>query len=199
MRESVPSGVVKAALRPAFVAATVTWALLLPLVPFLASRPHATSIGAALLIAAYAIGGVICHQLPERSFHLWTAQMPVCARCAGIYFGAAVAAIVASVERGVPASARSEISRAMARLAGAPEAQRRQPRGRGPESAPPPRPDLLRAVLLGAALPTLATLVYEWTTGHMPAHSIRAAAGAPLGATVAWMALRSMPRRDART
>jgi len=58
---------------------------------------------------------------------------------------------------------------------------------------------MLRAVLLAAALPTLATLVYEWTSGHMPAHSIRAAAGAPLGATVAWMVLSSMPRRDART
>jgi hypothetical protein len=100
MRESVPSGVVKAALRPAFVAATVTWALLLPLVPFVASRPHATPIGAALLIAVYAIGGVICHQLPERSYHLWTAQMPVCARCAGIYAGAAMAAIVAGVAGG---------------------------------------------------------------------------------------------------
>ena len=166
---------VKAALRPAFVAATVTWALLLPLVPFVASRPHATPIGAALLIAVYAIGGAICHQLPERSYHLWTAQMPVCARCAGIYAGAAVAAIVASVARGF------------------------QPRGRGPERAAPVSPGMLRAVLLAAALPTLATLVYEWTSGHMPAHSIRAAAGAPLGATVAWMVLSSMPRRDART
>src|SRR6188474_1382603 len=94
MRESVPSGVLRTALRPAFVAATVTWALLLPFVPFVASRPHATPFGAALIIAAYAIGGAICHQLPERSYHLWAAQMPVCARCAGIYAGAAVAAIL---------------------------------------------------------------------------------------------------------
>ena len=160
---------VKTALRPAFVAATVTWALLLPLVPFVASRPHATPIGAALVIAAYAIGGVICHQLPERSYHLWTAQMPVCARCAGIYCGAAMAAIFLSAA----------------------------PLKRRPTSIGDARH--VRVILLAAALPTLATLVYEWTTGHMPAHSIRAAAGAPLGATVAWMALRSMPRRDART
>ena len=165
---------VKAALRPAFVAATVTWALLLPLVPFVASRPHATPIGAALLIAVYAIGGVICHQLPERSYHLWTAQMPVCARCAGIYAGAAVAAIVMTGARGFqPSGVRSPERLAL-------------------------RTPLLRAVLLAAALPTVATLVYEWATGHMPAHSIRAAAGAPLGATVAWMVLSSMPRRDAR-
>jgi uncharacterized membrane protein len=164
MRESVPSGVLKAALRPAFVAATVVWALLLALIPFLASRPHATTIGAALIVAVYALGSVICHQLPERSFHLWAAQLPVCARCTGIYAGAAVAVIVASVARGF------------------------QPRGRGP-----------RTILFAAALPTLATLVYEWTTGHMPANAIRAAAGAPLGATVVWMVLSSMPRRGART
>jgi hypothetical protein len=174
MRESVPSGVLRTALRPAFVAATVAWALLLPLVPFLASRPHASPLATSLLIAVYAIGSVICHQLPERSYHLWTAQMPVCARCTGIYFGAAMAAILASVARGF------------------------QPRGRGPERAAPLRPDMMRAILLAAALPTLATLVYEWSTGHMPAHSIRAAAGAPLGATVTWLVLSSMPRR-ART
>src|SRR5258705_5643101 len=176
MRESVPSGVVKAALRPAFVAATVTWALLLPLVPFVASRPHATPIGAALVIAAYAIGGVICHQLPERSYQLWGAQMPVCARCAGIYFGAAIAAIVvcAAPRTRPPTYGGSVVGR---RFSGA-----FSPRGS----------------LLMAALPTLATLVYEWTTGHMPAHWVRAAAGAPLGVTVAWMVLSSMPRRDAR-
>jgi uncharacterized membrane protein len=168
MRESVPSGVVKAALRPAFVAATVTWALLLPLVPWVASRPHATPIGALLVIAVYAIGGAICHQLPERSYHLWAAQMPVCARCAGIYAGAAMAAILVSA---------------------APRQRRLTDVGSARH---------LRGLLLAAALPTLATLVYEWTTGHMPAHSIRAAAGVPLGATVAWMVLSSMPRRDAR-
>jgi hypothetical protein len=172
MRESVPSGVLKAALRPAFVAAIVVWALLLALVPFLASRPSATPIAAALIVAVYAVGSMICHQLPERSFHLWTAQLPVCARCTGIYAGAALAAIIACVARGF------------------------QPRGRGPERA---APHTSRAILVAAALPTLATLVYEWTTGHMPANAIRAAAGAPLGATVVWMVLSSMPRRDART
>jgi hypothetical protein len=180
MRESVPSGVLRTALRPAFVAASVTWALLLPLVPFVASRPHATPIGAALVIAAYAIGGAICHQLPERSYHLFTAQMPVCARCAGIYAGAAVAAILLSVEKGaVPLFACDE--------------RRKGVRPLFRELRTP----VVRGVLLIAALPTLATLVYEWTTGHMPAHAIRAAAGAPLGATVAWMVLSSMPRRDA--
>lgn len=38
----------------------------------------------------YLAGSLICHQLPERSFHLGTAQLPVCARCIGIYAGVAL-------------------------------------------------------------------------------------------------------------
>ena len=44
-----------------------------------------------LLIAfLYASGSVICHQLPERSFFLDGQQLPVCARCTGLYLSAAV-------------------------------------------------------------------------------------------------------------
>ena len=53
-------------LRVAFVAAAVTWALLLLLAPFLASRPHASAFGTGLVIAVYAVGSVVCHQLPAR-------------------------------------------------------------------------------------------------------------------------------------
>jgi uncharacterized membrane protein len=43
-----------------------------------------------LLIAlAYDAGRVICHQLPERSFFLEGRQLPVCARCTGLYLSAA--------------------------------------------------------------------------------------------------------------
>src|SRR4051794_17031098 len=52
----------------------------------------------ALLVAApvlpvpaagvlYLAGSFICHQLPDRSFHLAGVQLPVCARCIGIYAG----------------------------------------------------------------------------------------------------------------
>lgn len=30
---------------------------------------------------------VLCHQMPERSFHYNGKQFPVCARCTGIFFG----------------------------------------------------------------------------------------------------------------
>ena len=39
-----------------------------------------------LLVAlVYAAGSVICHQLPERSFFVDARQLPVCARCTGLY------------------------------------------------------------------------------------------------------------------
>ena len=55
---------------------------------------------AALLLAPDALRplcGFICHQRPERSFFIGGAQLPVCARCTGLYVGAAVAAPLALV------------------------------------------------------------------------------------------------------
>ena len=45
--------------------------------------------------ALYAVGSQICHQRPDRSFHLLGAQLPVCARCLGIYAGAALGSLFA--------------------------------------------------------------------------------------------------------
>ena len=42
-----------------------------------------------LLAFLYAAGSVICHQLPERSFFLDGRQLPVCARCTGLYLSGA--------------------------------------------------------------------------------------------------------------
>ena len=150
-----------AGLRAAFIGASAAWALLLLWAPFAASRPHASPLATALIVGVYGLGSLVCHQLPERSYHVWTAQMPVCARCAGIYFGALFGAAVA-VARGF------------------------QPSGRRRSSN---RLGLRRTrVALGlAVIPTLLTLIYEWTTGVMPAHAIRAAAGAPIGVVVAWL------------
>jgi len=41
------------------------------------------------LALVYAAGCVICHQLPERSFFLDGRQLPVCARCTGLYLSGA--------------------------------------------------------------------------------------------------------------
>jgi uncharacterized membrane protein len=42
---------------------------------------------------AYLAGSLICHQLPERSFHIGGVQLVVCARCVGIYAGAMAATL----------------------------------------------------------------------------------------------------------
>ena len=44
----------------------------------------------------YIAGALICHQRPERSFHVWGVQWPVCARCLGLYAGAAIGAVMAA-------------------------------------------------------------------------------------------------------
>jgi uncharacterized membrane protein len=62
----------------------------------------------ALSASIYSVGSLVCHQLPERSFHLGGFQLPVCARCVGIYSGAAIGALGASVIRlaAIPRRAR---------------------------------------------------------------------------------------------
>lgn len=44
----------------------------------------------APLDKANLIGYAICHQIPERSFHMGGHRLPLCARCTGTYLGAAV-------------------------------------------------------------------------------------------------------------
>jgi uncharacterized membrane protein len=152
-------------LRRAFVAASLLWTAALPLATWVASRPHPTVPGYAFALAVYGVGSLICHQLPARSFRLWTAQMPVCARCAGIYLGAAVTAIVTAPLR------RHDASRHSAGLGA--------------------RRFRARVIVIAAALPTAATLLYEWTTGHPPSNIVRALAGLPIGAATAWIVARS--------
>jgi hypothetical protein len=52
-------------------------------------------------------------------------------------------------------------------------------------------------LLAVAALPTAATLIYEWTTGNMPSNAIRALAGAPLGAAIAFLIIGALSVRRA--
>jgi hypothetical protein len=154
-----------------FVGASVAWAAALPLAALAASRPHNGSAFYLFTLAVYGIGSVVCHQIPTRSFHLWAAQMPVCARCTGIYTGAAAAAVMAVA--------------CLDRLRTAVE---------GP--APGPRSPRLynpRVVVALGALPTAVTLAYEWTTGVIPSNQTRAAAGACLGAVVAVVVLLHPP------
>ena len=149
-------------LRRGFAGLSLVWASAVPLATFAASRPQASSVMYALTFTVYAIGSVICHQRPERSFFLWSHQMPVCARCAGIYAGAAFAVIVdaAGLNRRPPGAESTGSS--------------------------------ARTALAVAAMPTVATLVYEWTTGVMPSNWIRAASGVCLGVAIAALIQREV-------
>jgi uncharacterized membrane protein len=52
---------------------------------------------APLAAFVYGFGSLICHQRPERSFWLAASQLPVCARCLGIYAGIVAGAATAPV------------------------------------------------------------------------------------------------------
>jgi uncharacterized membrane protein len=89
-----------------------------PLFALLASGWLALIVAAPVLpvpIAGtiYAIGSVICHQRPERSFHLFALQLPVCARCTGIYAGAAMGTSGAALSARIRAYAASAPARAI--------------------------------------------------------------------------------------
>jgi uncharacterized membrane protein len=84
-------------LAPAIALAALAWLTLLVLAPLAAP---------SLAAVVYAVGGVICHQIPDRSLHLGGVQLPVCARCLGIYAGAAAAASIHVIGGFAPSSVR---------------------------------------------------------------------------------------------
>ena len=53
----------------------------------LVAAPSAASQSAVSSAVIYAAGSLVCHQRPERSFYRDGAQLPVCARCLGLYVG----------------------------------------------------------------------------------------------------------------
>ena len=91
-------------LRAVFVGAAVSWAAALFAATWIASQPHLARAVYLASAGVYVFASALCHQRPERSFQLWGSQMPVCARCAGIYLGAAVA-VLWSAARGLQPSA----------------------------------------------------------------------------------------------
>jgi uncharacterized membrane protein len=130
---------------PLVVFLTVAWLALLVAAPWL------PVVATALL---YAFGSLICHQIPERSFHLGTIQLPVCARCLGIYAGFAVAASFSALRHRVPGSDSASWSLTP------------------------------RQMLIGGALPTAVTWLAEWAGVWRTSNIERALAGAPLGIAV---------------
>jgi uncharacterized membrane protein len=114
----------------------------------------------------YLAGSLICHQLPERSFHVGAAQLPICARCVGIYLGAAA---VLSFTCG----ASRLFTRGARRVRLAP-----------------------RSFLIIGAAPTLATLLVEWSGVSPVSNAMRCGAGVFLGAAVAVVVARARLHYD---
>lgn len=144
-----------------FTVATVIWMLTLVMVPFLLAHETGGRPATVASAGTYLVGSLICHQRPDRSFRLWGVQMPVCARCAGLYFGGAVGVLVAG--------ARHTKSRGV---------------GRAPRMASP----VLRVLVLAAAVPTGITWLGEAVGWLQVAEGVRAVAAVPLGVAVTWVA-----------
>lgn len=121
----------------------------------LVAAPAVTTPHAAAVV--YTAGSFICHQQSERSFHVAGVQLPVCARCVGLYVGGLFGVL------------------AWGALAGL---------GRRP--APRTRrwlaPARLRRMLMVGAAPTLFTVATAWLGLWDPGNAIRASLAVPLGA-----------------
>ncbi len=77
-------------LPPVLAALSLLWVVALAVAPLLA---------VPLAGVLYAAGSLICHQLPERSFHVQSFQLPVCARCFGLYLGGAIGTLAVALVR----------------------------------------------------------------------------------------------------
>jgi hypothetical protein len=154
-------------LRRASAAGALVWAFALPLATWIASRPDPGWPGPyAFALTTYSLASLICHQRPERSFAAFGVQLPVCARCVGLYTGAAVAAVVAFSRNLIHARRAAS------------GARRTWVVWNGRDA---------KAALAACALPTAATIVYEWSTGSTPSNVARAVSALPLGACVGWL------------
>ena len=136
------------------------WLALLVVTPLLPT-PVAT--------LTYAVGSFICHQLPERSFHLGGFQLPVCARCLGIYAGLAIGALSRVVRGSDPGYGSTR-----------------------PLESPSHRGLTPQWIIGIAALPTVVTVGLEWMGVWSGSNVGRAAAGFTLGVGVALVVMSAV-------
>lgn len=119
------------------------------------SRSRATLASGLVYVA----GSFICHQRPERSFHRAGAQLPVCARCFGLYAGGLFGVLAWAAIAGGSANARPRARRIL-------------------------RSSGWRPALIVLALPTLITLVAAWLGWWDVANVPRALSALPLGGAI---------------
>ena len=89
---------------PTRVAAVTRW--FVPIAAVIAFAVWFSIAPPGLLGKADAVGYAICHRISERSFHIGNRQLPLCARCTGEFFSAAIAllflALVSPKRSGMP-------------------------------------------------------------------------------------------------
>jgi uncharacterized membrane protein len=77
------------------LAGTAAWLGAIVLAPWLASRGQ--TVPARFI---YAVFAPLCHQIPDRCFHLNGLPLAVCGRCLGIYMGFAAGLLIYPLVRG---------------------------------------------------------------------------------------------------
>ncbi len=98
MSEIVQKQLISQAFRVWAVIASITaiW-LFATVAPAILSNIGDGSAGESL----FSFFSYICHQIPDRSFHLGEHQFGVCSRCFGVYFGLAIGVLVYPIWRRV--------------------------------------------------------------------------------------------------
>ncbi|HSK11511.1 MAG TPA: DUF2085 domain-containing protein [Vicinamibacterales bacterium] len=152
--------------------AAVVWAALVVAAPSL-GRQGGGPVSIAAAAGSYLVGAAVCHQRPERTFHLAGAQLPVCARCTGLYLSTAIGILVG-----------------LGWLAAA---------GRRPPAIGRARASGWRPWLLAAALPTAASVGLEWAGLWPGSNGVRAAAAVPFGLAVGLLLAVSLSFRGKLT
>lgn len=78
----------------------VTATIALALVAMILGAPVAQASGhPAFAASIYKVFSFVCHQIPERSFHLAGHKFAVCSRCTGLYSGFALAVLIYPIVR----------------------------------------------------------------------------------------------------
>ncbi len=86
--------------RRAFAVWAIACSIALTIVGLIVVAPMAQAYSHPSISAAiYKTFSFVCHQIPDRSFHLAGHQFGVCSRCTGLYAGFAVAALVYPLAR----------------------------------------------------------------------------------------------------
>ena len=133
------------------------------------------------LAFVYAAGSIICHQLPERSFFVDGRQLPVCARCTGLYLSGGAGFLGWLVWK---------MARGWRRIA----TRRRNVRVVGAPATVPPRAAL--AIVIAAGLPTALSYATGvsgvWDGSNITRALLAVPLGACAGAVVAAVATKDL-------